>query len=181
MNKDEAQSKKKELETKEIKPQNVYVDYKKCMTLMEKASSIKDTKTLNQLYSQINNFRKNFTKNDYTYIYEFLTKKELKLNFSFLDSQTKEALHHSFNFNSKYVSKLREEVLEVNFFNSLLLILSQIDENRHQESFESLENLVILFSKNKSYTVNYLKAKTYYYYCLEAERLDKNTYLKAHK
>jgi hypothetical protein len=145
---------------------------------MEKASSIKDYKALNQLYKQITKFRKGFSKNDFSYISELFLNNSIRFsNLEVLNSQVKDVLHYSFNFNSKYIIKVNQEAPEVFFFNILLLILTLIDDNLHHEAFEKLAFLIGKFKERKynNQTIAHLKAKTYYYYCLEAERLKIST------
>lgn len=156
----------------EISP--IYQEYKKLIVSMEKASSIKDYKALNQLYKQITKFRYGFSKNDFSYILELFLNNTVRFsNLEALGSQTKDVLHYSFNFNSKYITKINQEVPEVFFFNVLLLVLTLIDDKLHQEAFEKLAFLIGKFKELKynNQTLAHLKAKTYYYYCLEAERL----------
>lgn len=156
----------------------IYQDYKKLIISMEKASLIKDYKALNQLYKQITKFRKGFSKNDFSYILDLFLSNSIRFsNIESLNTQDKDVLHISFNFNSKYITKINQEVPEVFFFNVLLLILILIDDNLHQEAFEKLAFLIGKFKERKynNQTVAHLKAKTYYYYCLEAERLKIST------
>ena len=48
------------------------LDYKKCLMIMEKALSIKDTKSLVLNYRQINKFRKHFNEDEISYLYDTL-------------------------------------------------------------------------------------------------------------
>lgn len=167
-------------EVKKIIPEvsPIYQDYKKLIICMEKASLIKDYKALNVLYKQITKFRNGFTKDDLSYILDLFLCNTIKFsNLETLSTQIKESLHYSFNFNSKYITKINQEVPEVFFFNVLLLILSLIDSKLHEEAFEMLAFLIGKFRERKynNQTIAHLKAKTYYYYCLEAERLNRSS------
>lgn len=152
----------------------IYIEYRKLITSMDKASSIKDAKALSQLYKQINKFRTGFTKKDFSYISEnFLCNKISFSNLTKLDGITTESLKFSFLINPKYLMKVIAEVPEFYYFNVLLLILTLIDDKLHQEAFDKLSFLIGKFKERKysNQTIAFLKAKTFYYYSLEAERL----------
>jgi hypothetical protein len=154
----------------------LYHDYKKMILTMDKASYIKDTRTLNQLYKQMNKYRTEFQENHFSYISEvFLNNSTNFSNIKPLDSAEKDKLSILFKFSTKHLTRITNDIPEVYFFNCLLLILKLIDAKLHSEAFEKLKFLIGKFKENKYQTMNHLKAKTYYYYCLEAERLGVNS------
>ena len=170
------QQNKEKTENEENNLNTLYYDYKKMILTMDKSSHIKDTRSLNQLYKQMNKYRTEFQENHFSYINDvFLNNNTNFSNIKPLDTTEKDKLNVSFNFNTKHLAKIINDIPEVYFFNYLLLILKLIDAKSHQEAFEKLKILIGKFKENKYQTMNHLKAKTYYYYCLESERLGVNS------
>jgi len=153
------------------KQTSIHQDYKKLLSQMEKASTIKDTKTLNQQYYQINKLRLSFKSNDFNFINEVLLNSQLQLSFlSRLPQSEKDILLTVFNLNSKTISKYAAEVKEIFYFNTLLLILHAIDRNLHDEAFSNLNQLINVLNSSGQ-TFWHLKSLSYYYLCLESERI----------
>ena len=171
INKENINGNKKELEKNSF----IYADYKKILVTMEKAANLKDIKSLYQLYNQINKFRINFDKKDLSFISEIILNSKLpttNLRDNKLDDSAKEKLSVLFNFSSKSLSKIKE-IPEVIVFNKLLLILCLIDDKSCEEAFDLLSKLIVEIMNYDLYTLSHLKAKTYYYLCLEAEKLNR--------
>lgn len=55
-------------------------------------------------------------------------------------------------------------------FNYLIVLLKSIDKKDYSSSFENLNSLIAYIKANDSTTIHYLKAKTYYYLALVAEK-----------
>lgn len=159
-----------------------YTEYKKVILSMEKASNLKDVKQLSTLYYTLHYFRKEFNSSDFSFIRDNLLTMPIQLScLQNLDNVTKEKLYLAFNFNIKNLQKIVSEIPEINLFNSLLLILHVIDNKLHEEAFNNLTVLIRTLNGynnlNRLDTVNWLKAKAFYYYALEAERLGKSKYI----
>lgn len=151
----------------------IYQDYKKLLIQMEKASNLKDLKTLNQLCYQINKYRLSFTKPDFSFISEVLLNNQLQFpSIIKLEQTEKDSLFNLFNLNSKTITRYTIEVKEIYYFNLLLLILNAIDNSLHQEAFSKLREIIIFFNSNGQ-TFWHLKSLSFYYLCLEAERIGK--------
>lgn len=166
---------KNNLNEDKYKPNAIYAEYKKLLITMDKAASLKDLKSLFTLYSQINKFRINLKKQDFVYISNEILNNNYPIsilnNFE-LNEDIKEQLNRSFNFNSKTIAKLKE-IPEIKVFNKLLMILYLIDNKKCDEAFELLYKLINEIKDYDLYTLSHLKASTYYYLCLEAEKLNK--------
>lgn len=149
----------------------IYSEYKKLLITMEKAATIKDSKTLVQCYNQINKYRLNFSANEFSFISELVLNNTFKTSIiKPLDSANKESLSILFNFNSKTLIKFHD-VSEISYFNRLLLILHLIDYGNASEAFSHLQKLISDITSFDSQTVWHLKAKSYFYLFLEAEKL----------
>lgn len=177
----EDQSKKDEQIEKQV-IKSIYQDYKKVILSIEKASNLKDVKQLSSLYYTINKFRKEFNSADFSFIRENLLSTPIQFScLPNLENVVKDKLYVSFNFNMKNLQKIVSEIPEVTLFNTLLLILHVIDNKLHDEAFNCLTSLIKTLNAynnlNRLDTVNWIKAKAFYYYALEAERLGKSKYI----
>lgn len=177
----EDQSKKDEQIEKQV-IKSIYQDYKKVILSIEKASNLKDVKQLSSLYYTINKFRKEFNSADFSFIRENLLSTPIQFScLPNLENVVKDKLYVSFNFNMKNLQKIVSEIPEVTLFNTLLLILHVIDNKLHDEAFKCLTSLIKTLNAynnlNRLDTVNWIKAKAFYYYALEAERLGKSKYI----
>lgn len=152
----------------------IYQEYKKTLSNIEKALLLKDSKTLHFNYKLINKFRREFTDDDCSYITDILLRE--KFHFSFVPNLPKEKteiLSKKFNLTEKQIFKLKE-TLEIFMFNSLIIVTKLIDKKLHAEAAETLNYLLnfVNFSENHSIsqTIQYLRAKVYYLICLVAEK-----------
>lgn len=147
----------------------LYADYKKVIYLIEKSALIKDSKALSQFFNSVNNFRFGFSQDDFTYITNVLVNNPFSQSLV-LDQSTKDKLNLLFNLNSKSVTKVCE-IKEIYYFNLFLLILHAIDDGQNREGFEYFRILLNQIKSYNSTNIWALKAKAYYYYCLQAERI----------
>lgn len=180
INVDDQSKKDEQIEKQVIK--SIYQDYKKVILSIEKASNLKDVKQLSSLYYTINKFRKEFNSADFSFIRENLLSTPIQFScLPNLENVVKDKLYVSFNFNMKNLQKIVSEIPEVTLFNILLLILHVIDNKLHDEAFNCLTSLIKTLNAynnlNRLDTVNWIKAKAFYYYALEAERLGKSKYI----
>lgn len=166
----------KNVETTEEKQKEfeIYPDYKKTLSNIEKALQIKDNKTLHLNYKQINKYRKGFSDDDCSYICDVLLRE--KFPFSFISRtplEQIEAFNKKFGFSEALIFKLKE-TLEIFLFNSLIIISKLIDKKLYLEASESLNFLInfLNFNDNNavSQTIQYLRAKVYYLISLVAEK-----------
>lgn len=150
-------------------PKQLYTEYKKIIYLIEKSASIKDSKALSQFFNSVNNFRFGFNQDDFSYITNVLLNNPFGQNLV-LDQSVKDKLNLLFNLNSKSVTKI-SEIKEIYYFNLFLLILHAIDDGNNKEGFEYFRILLGHIKSYNSTNIWALKAKAYYYYCLQAERI----------
>jgi len=152
----------------------IYNDYKKTVSNIEKALQLKDSKTLHLNYKQLNKFRKGFSDDDCSFICDILLRE--KFHYRFIKNiplDQKEIFSKKFGFNEKQIFKLKE-TLEIFLFNSLIVITKLIDKKLYQEANETLNYLLgfVNFSEQNSisHTIQYLRAKVYYLISLVAEK-----------
>ena len=156
----------------------IYNDYKKTVSNIEKALQLKDSKTLHLNYKQLNKFRKGFSDGDCSFICDVLLRE--KYHFKFIPNiapEQREFFAKKFGFTEKQIFKLKE-TLEIFLFNALIITTKLIDKKLYAEANETLYYLVsfVNFSDHNSIsqTIQYLRAKVYYLISLVAEK--SNTY-----
>lgn len=156
----------------------IYNDYKKTLSNIEKALQLKDSKTLHLNYKHLNKFRKGFSDEDCSFICDVLLRE--KYHFKFIPSiaaDQREIFAKKFGFTEKQIFKLKE-TLEIFLFNSLIITTKLIDKKLYAEANETLYYLLsfVNFSDHNSIsqTIQYLRAKVYYLISLVAEK--SNTY-----
>jgi 26S proteasome regulatory subunit N3 len=161
----------KETSAKDTSP--LHQDYKRVMMNLEKAVTLKDSKTL-YLYSRLlNKFRRGFTEEDCQFLVDNFLRS--KFNFSFipsLDVKLRESYLNKFNLPQKLTNRLKD-LPEFFLYNYLIVLEKLVDKKLYQEAFDSLGYLISYLKQNDSLTIQHLRAKSYYYYALVAEKLNK--------
>lgn len=148
----------------------IYLEYRKALQTIEKAIALKDTKTLNLIFKLLNKFRKGLQDNDLSYLCDLFLRDKFPFMFvPELDASTKDAIASKFNLPPKFVARLKESP-EIFVYNFLLVLLKLVDKKLFSEANESLQFLVKYIKQNESVTIQYLRAKTYYYLALVAEK-----------
>jgi 26S proteasome regulatory subunit N3 len=164
---------KQTTETEKQEESEIYIDYKKTLANIEKALQLKDSKTLHLNYKQLNKFRKGFSESDCSYICDVLLREKYNFKLKVLTQEEKEILDKKFAFSEKQVFKLKE-TLEIFLFNSLIIVTKLIDKKNYADANETLVYLLnfVNFSDqiSISQTMQYLRARVYYFISLVAEK-----------
>ena len=150
------------------KESEIYKEFKKSLSLIDKSIILKDLKTLNINYRLINKFRRGFKNEDFAYLNEIYIKPlfilpSLKYDLS---------LPHNFTISPKALDKTKNSP-EIIGYIFLIILTKLIDEKKYEEAFKGIEFLIDYFKKYENLTIKSLKAKSYYYLSLIAEFLNK--------
>ncbi len=162
-------------QNKDTQTATLYQEYRKIMTNLEKAISLKDSKTL-QLYSRLlNKFRKGFTDEDCQYICDTYLRDKAPNAFTAipnLNPTLTESYATKFNLQPRTITKIKD-LPEFILYNSLIITTRMVDKKLNQEALDLLQVLVAYLKQNDSLTIQYLRARTYYYLSLLAEKTGK--------
>ena len=150
------------------KESEIYKEFKKSLSLIDKSIILKDLKTLDINYRLINKFRRGFKNEDFAYLNEIYIKPlfilpSLKYDLS---------LPHNFTISPKALDKTKNSP-EIIGYIFLIILTKLIDDKKYEEAFKGIEFLIDYFKKYENLTIKYLKAKSYYYLSLIAEFLNK--------
>ena len=150
------------------KENEIYTEFKKSLSLIDKSIILKDLKTLDINYRLINKFRRGFKNEDFAYLNEIYIKPlfilpSLKYDLS---------LPHNFTISPKALDKTKNSP-EIIGYIFLIILTKLIDDKKYEEAFKGIEFLIDYFKKYENLTIKYLKAKSYYYLSLIAEILNK--------
>jgi 26S proteasome regulatory subunit N3 len=149
---------------------SLFQEYKKTLVNIEKAINLKDTKTLYLYFRLLNKFRRGFTDEDCSYLCDTFLRQ--KFSFSFipsLDESKRDQYNAKFNINQKLLNRIKE-VPEFFIYNFLIILMKLVDKKKYKESFEALQFLIPYVKVNETVTIQYLRAKSYYYLALIAEK-----------
>lgn len=143
----------------------IYDEFIKTLSLIQKSISLKDLKTLSMNFRLINKFRTSFKSEDFSYLNEIYIKPHFLLP----------SFRHDISIQSNFtilpeLLDITKNLPEIIGFIFLILITKLYDMKNYDEAFKALEYLTTFFKQNENLTIQFLKARTYYYLSLICEK-----------
>lgn len=142
-------------------------EYVRTLTAIDEASLLKDASGIARSFRLINKFRSQFSPEEISYLVDTYLRHFYPCNWI----SSGPNLSTEFNVPTKITPHVRENC-EFLLYNSLLVITVSIDRQEYQNTLGLIKHVLsFLSSLDYNFTINYLRAKVYYFYALVSEKL----------